>query len=62
MDNKKPTEPPTDTTEPKRKPGTQWICRKCDATYSTPLPAKQVLCVTCNKRLGVNKVWMHHND
>ena len=29
MDNKKPIEPPTDTTMPKRKPGTKWICWGC---------------------------------
>lgn len=62
MHNKKPIEPPADTTTPKRKPGTQWICRKCDDTYTTPQPVKAVLCATCNKRLGVNSVWMRNND
>jgi protein-arginine kinase activator protein McsA len=46
----------------KRKPGTHWRCKKCDDTYTTPLPVKQVLCATCNKRLGVNRVWMHNDD
>jgi hypothetical protein len=46
----------------KRKPGTHWRCTKCDDTYTTPLPVKQVLCATCNKRLGVNRVWMHNDD
>ena len=49
---------PTNTTMRTHKPGTQWECSKCAATYSTPQPAKAVLCATCNKRLGVNRVWM----
>jgi uncharacterized protein YlaI len=60
MDNEKPIEPPTGNI--KRKPGTQWICRKCDDTYTTPQPAKAVLCATCNKRLDINSVWMRNND
>ena len=62
MSTEMPIEPPTGTTVPKPRPGTRWRCTKCDATMITALPAKQVLCATCNKRLGVNKVWMHNDD
>lgn len=47
---------------PKRKPGTQWICRKCGETYETPQPVKGVMCGVCTHRLGNNQVWMQHND
>jgi len=57
MNNEKPIEPPTGNM--KRKHGTQWICRKCDDTYTTPQPVQGVMCGTCSHRIGNNQVWMH---
>lgn len=40
----------------------KWVCKKCNSSYTNPIPCVSVTCAKCTKAAGGAQKWMSPAD